>query len=87
MLEEITLTNKYYYHNIISCIMLFAWVYFGIIGSRLNNQKSKYKISIWIIIVCLIQEIIDFINRIFLDPVYMVFLILILIQLNHKYNC
>ena len=70
MFEEITLTNKYYYHNVISCIMLFVWVYFGIKGSSLNNQKSKYKISIWIIIICLIQEIIDFINRIFLDPVY-----------------
>ena len=70
MFEEITLSNKYHYHNLLSVMMLGAWIYFGIKGSRLKNQEIKRKISIWIILGCLIQEIMDFMNRIFLDPNY-----------------
>ena len=70
MFEEITISSKYHYHNLLSFIMLGAWIYFGIKGHRLKNQEIKRKFSIWIIMGCLIQESMDFMNRIFLDPNY-----------------
>ena len=70
MFEEIAISSKYHYHNLVSFIMLLAWIYFGIKGYRLKNQEIKRKISIWIIMGCLIQESMDFMNRIFLDPNY-----------------
>ena len=70
MFEEIATSSKHYYHNIISFIMLGAWIYFAIKGSYSKNKKFTYKVSAWIIIFCLFQESIDFINRIFLDPNY-----------------
>ena len=70
MFEEIAITSKYYYHDIVSLIMLGVWVYAGIKGYKLKSQKLKHDISIWIIIGCLIQESIEYINRIFLDSNY-----------------
>ena len=70
MLQELAISNKYYYHHWISFLMLGVWIYVGIKGYALKNQNVKYKLSVWIIAVCLIQECIDFINRIFLDSNY-----------------
>ena len=70
MFEEIAINSKYHYHNLVSFTMLGVWIYAGIKGYKLKSQKFKYDISIWIIIACLIQEFIDFINRIFLDSNY-----------------
>ena len=70
MFEEITLNSKYYYHNMISIIMVFVWIIFAFKGYKSTDEKFKYRVSIWIIGFCLIQEVIDFINRIFLDSVY-----------------
>jgi len=70
MLEQISINSKYYYHNILSFIMLLVWVFIFLKGYSLNNKKSRNKISIYIIIFCLFQEIVDFINRIFLDQNY-----------------
>ena len=70
MLQELTISNKYYYHNCISFIMLGVWIYIGIKGYTLKNKSIKNKLSTLIITICLIQECIDFINRIFLDSHY-----------------
>lgn len=71
MFEEISLNSKYYYHDIISCFMLLVWVYIAYKGYKSKNDKLTYKISSLIIIICLIQESIDYINRIFLDSNYL----------------
>ena len=71
MFEEISIDSKYYYHNFLSFIMLAVWVFAAVKGYKLKSYKFKRKISIWIIIGCLTQEIIDFINRMFLDSNYL----------------
>ena len=70
MLEELSINSKYYYHNLLSFFMLGVWIYFAYRGYKLNNKQSILKISKWIIIFCLLQECLDFLNRIFLDPLY-----------------
>ena len=71
MLDELAINNKYFYHLIISVIMLVVWIYVGIKGYRIKDFTVKRNISILIISVCLIQEVIDFINRLFLDSNYL----------------
>ena len=71
MFDELTINNKYFYHHIISAMMLVVWIYVGIKGYRMKDLMAKRSISILIILVCLIQEMIDFINRIFLDSNYL----------------
>ena len=70
MLQELAISNKYYYHHCISFMMLGVWFYAIIKGKKLKNKNAKHKLSTWIIAVCLLQESIDFINRIFLDSNY-----------------
>ena len=70
MLEELSIGAKYYYHNLLSLLMLGVWFIVAIKGCRLTDYNIKYKISIGIIAVCFFQEFIDFINRIFLDSNY-----------------
>ena len=70
MFQEITIGSKYYYHNLLSIIMLFIWIFIAIKGYRLISHNDKRKISIWIITICILQESLDFINRIFLDKNY-----------------
>ena len=71
MIQALEFTDKHFYHNLISFIMLGIWIYSGIKGYNLNNIKAKRKISIYIISICLLQELFDFTNRIFLDSDYM----------------
>ena len=71
MTELLPLADKYFYHNILSLFMIPVWLFFGIKGFKLNNEVKKYKFSIFIIILCLLQESIDFINRIFFDANYL----------------
>ena len=55
---------------LVSFIMLGFWIYVGIKGYKLRNSNNKHKISMGIILFCLIQESIDYINRMFLDQSY-----------------
>jgi uncharacterized membrane protein YwaF len=71
MIQSIDIIDKYFYHNCISFIMLGIWIYIGVKGYNLNSIKAKRKISIYIISICLVQELLDFTNRIFLDSDYM----------------
>ena len=71
MFEEISLNSKYYYHNIISYFMLLVWVYIAYKGYKSKNHILTYKISSFIIVICLLQEFLDYINRIFLDSNYL----------------
>ena len=70
MLEQITLDSKYYLHSILSLLMLGFWIYIFYKGVSFKERKYKHKVSILIVSFCLVQEIIDYMNRIFLDPNY-----------------
>jgi len=50
--------------------MLMIWFYIGFKGYKLKDHKRRSIISKWIIIFCLLQEMLDFSNRLFLDPLY-----------------
>ncbi len=70
MLYELSLSSKYFYHNLLSFFMIGTWVYVGFRGFALKDENSKRKTSIFIVLYCIIQELIDFVNRIFLDSDY-----------------
>ncbi len=70
MFAELPTDSKFFYHNMLSIIMVFIWIYFGYKGYKLRNTKALQSLSKWIIVFCLVQEILDFSNRIFLDPSY-----------------
>jgi len=71
MLHELSLNSKYFYHNLLSFFMLGVWAYVGFKGFALSDDRIKRKMSFYIIFYCIIQELIDFINRIFLDSNYL----------------
>ncbi len=70
MFSELSIINKFYYHHLLSILMLGVWCYIGFQGYKLKDQKRRSIISKWIIISCFLQEILDFSNRLFLDPLY-----------------
>tara|TARA_Y100001978_G_scaffold189122_1_gene191123 strand:+ start:5096 stop:5872 length:777 start_codon:yes stop_codon:yes gene_type:complete len=71
MLEEISLIDKYFYHNCFSVITTLVTIYIGYNGYKLKNKKNIRFFSFCIIIFCLIQEVFDYINRLFLDNSYL----------------
>ena len=75
MLHKLTSTDAWNYHVMISWIMVALWVLFSFLGYYFNKNKKINdinKISIVLIIFSISQEVLDYLNRIFLDPNYMV---------------
>ena len=70
MINEINLIEKYYYHNLVSLFMIIIIIALGYYGYKIKNKKYIKNVSIVIIVINLVQEIIDYINRIFLDENY-----------------
>ena len=70
MLELLSINSKYFYHNLLSVIMVFIWIYFGYLGYRTDKVSKRAKISFYLIAFCLFQEFIDILNRLYLDPNY-----------------
>ena len=62
----------YYFHNLLTLIMLGVWIVFSFIGYKLKNQKTITKISYGLIGFSILQEIMDYTNRIFLDELYVI---------------
>ena len=60
----------YYFHNLLTSIMIGIWILFSFIGYKLKNKVIITKISYGLISFSIIQEIIDYINRIYLDELY-----------------
>jgi len=60
----------YYFHNLLTSIMIGTWILFSFIGYKLKNKVIITKISYGLIGFSIIQEIIDYINRIYLDELY-----------------
>ena len=67
MFNELSISSKYFYHNCLSILMIFVWLFIFIKGYKVVTHTNKNKISKLIITICLAQEILDYINRIFLD--------------------
>jgi len=60
----------YYLHDTLTIFMVFIWLTIVYLGLVLNNNKYKTYISYGLIGFAIIQEILDYINRIFLDELY-----------------
>ncbi len=60
----------YYYHNSLTLFMLGVWMIFSYIGYSFNKRPIIHKISYGLIIFSILQEILDYINRIYLDELY-----------------
>ena len=59
----------YCYHNFLTIIMVFLWITFSFIGHKIQNKHIVYKITCGLIIFSVLQEVLDYINRIFLDEI------------------
>ncbi len=70
MFTELPIDSRYFYHHCLSFIMIVVWLFIFLKGYKLKDDILKNKISKWIIIFCLSQELLDYINRIFLDSNY-----------------
>ena len=61
-----------YYHDNLTLIMVVAWLVISFAGYKIADQKTITKISYFLIGFSLFQEIIDWVNRIYLDTEYLV---------------
>ena len=62
----------YYFHNLLTTIMIGMWILFSFIGYKLKNKVIITKISYGLIGFSIVQEIVDYINRIYLDEIYII---------------
>tara|TARA_B100001123_G_scaffold240697_1_gene269247 strand:- start:39 stop:848 length:810 start_codon:yes stop_codon:yes gene_type:complete len=75
LFERLSLENISNYHISISWIMFIFWIIFPIIGFYLNknNQTNTLrKISYFLILFCIVQEVLDYANRAFFDSNYII---------------
>tara|TARA_Y100001960_G_C14736033_1_gene860327 strand:+ start:737 stop:1504 length:768 start_codon:yes stop_codon:yes gene_type:complete len=74
MIDKLTLSQAWNYHIIISWVMFFFILFFSFLGYYFNKYYQETKLikntSIFIFLFCIAQEIIDHINRFFLDVHY-----------------
>ena len=69
-MEPLSNELLYYYHDKLTLIMVLAWVVVSYLGYTLKSNSIKNKISYFLISFSLLQEIIDWLNRIFFDTEY-----------------
>ena len=62
--------HLYYLHDLLAYVMIAICLLVSYAGYKIKNIKYKKYISIFIIIFCLLQECVDYLNRIFLDELY-----------------
>jgi len=60
----------YIHHNQLTIIMVIVWIVISYLGYILKNDNCKQYISYGLIAFALLQELLDYINRIFLDEAY-----------------
>ena len=60
----------YYYHNLLTIIMVFFWITISYIGIKIKNKDLITKICYCLIGFSVIQEILDYLNRFFIDELY-----------------
>ena len=62
----------YYYHDFLTACMIGVWFIFAYLGYSLKNDFIKKRITYFLIFFSIMQEILDWINRLFLDQEYSV---------------
>ena len=62
----------YYFHDQLTFVMVFFWISLSYIGYKLKNEEYKRFVSYGLILFALLQEILDYSNRFFLDSAYVV---------------
>jgi len=75
MFEKLTLEQSWNYHISTSWAMFFFIFIFIILGFYLNknnNIELIKKISFFLVVFCLFQEVIDYFHRAFFDPNYLI---------------
>ena len=60
----------YYYHNQLTIVMVLLWFIISYLGYSIKNNKLKIQISYTLILFSLLQEILDWLNRIYFDSEY-----------------
>jgi len=69
-MDTLSPEKLFYYHNLLTMIMIFVWLIFSFIGFKIQNKHLIKNISYGLIGFSIIQEILDYFNRIFLDELY-----------------
>ena len=60
----------YMHHDQLAALMVVLWIIFSYLGYKIQDLKHKQYISYSLIAFALLQEILDYTNRIFLDEAY-----------------
>jgi len=69
-MQPLQLEQLYYFHDTLTLFMVCIWLTIICLGLTLKNNKYKIYISYGLIGFAIIQEVLDYINRIFLDELY-----------------
>ena len=69
-----TLTPEqlYLHHDQLTAVMVVIWIVFSYVGYKIKDVELKKHISHGIIIFAVLEEILDYTNRFFLDEAYVV---------------
>ena len=59
-------------HESITLVLIIVWIIICIVGYKLKNDIYKKNITLFLIIISLIQEFFDYMNRFFLSDLYIV---------------
>jgi len=71
-MKTLSVDQLYFAHNQLTLIMVALWVTVSYTGYKLQRKKYKQYVSYGLITFALLQEILDYINRFFLDQAYKV---------------
>ena len=66
----LTDSQLYHYHYLITYFMIAVWIIFAIAGYFIKNKKNRIKITYFLIFFSIAQEIFDYVNRIFINDLY-----------------
>ena len=69
-MKTLPLDQLYFLHNSLTIFMIGVCLIIIYLGIKIKNDKHKLYISYGIISFAVVQEIIDYLNRIFLDSMY-----------------
>ena len=69
-MKTLPLDQLYFLHNSLTIFMIGLCLIIIYLGIKIKNDKHKLYISYGIISFAIVQEIIDYLNRIFLDSMY-----------------
>ena len=72
IISPITDNQLFHFHNIITNYMIIVWFVFAVIGFLIKSRGLILKITYFLIGLSFVQEILDYINRIFINDLYVV---------------